>query len=236
MATSRKRASSRVVRSWFGDDQDAGIERRYPGAWTQQSENCSRDRTRAASRRTRRTCPSTHPKGDSNLRAAGTETYREFLSGAAEQTLQTVWDENWVSTSNSCYRTWTSAARTETRTSGCNRQKRTVTDHCREWERNPGDDQLVRTEATAWRTSGTVAGCGDREEVGRSTGVDLDGDGDIDKTLTKANEGPDVYDKDDVITKRDDELTPDNFRDDGYDEPRRRWLVFPDHCGGGVPR
>ena len=29
----------------------------------------------------------------------------------------------------------------------------------------------------------------------------------------------DVYDKDDVITKRDDELTPDDFRDDGYDEP-----------------
>ncbi|MCY4141318.1 MAG: hypothetical protein OXF56_24020 [Rhodobacteraceae bacterium] len=212
----------RVVRSWFGDGQDAGIERRYPGAWTQQSENCSRDRTRAASRRTRRTCPSTHPNGDSYLKDTGTETYREFLSGAAELTVLTVWNENWVLTTNNCYRTWTSVARTETRTSGCNRQKRTVTDHWREWERNPGNDQLVRTEATAWRTTGTVAGCGEREDIGRSTGVDIDRDGDIDKTLSKATE--DEKRRGEIITKRDDDLTPDDFRDDNDDN---------DDSGGG---
>ncbi|MCY3772048.1 MAG: hypothetical protein OXG98_08515, partial [Gemmatimonadetes bacterium] len=58
----------RVVKNWFGDDQEGVIERRYPGAWTQQSENCSRDRTRATSRQARRNCPSMHPNGDSYQR------------------------------------------------------------------------------------------------------------------------------------------------------------------------
>ena len=177
----------RVVTSWFNDDREGGIERRYPGPWTQQAENCSRDRNRATSRQRRRACPPTHRNGDSYQRDSGTETYREFLSGAAEQTLRTVWNNAWVLTSNNCYRTWSTAPRTETRTSGCNRQQRTVTDHWREWERNPSNDQLVRTEGTAWRTIGTVAGCGGNNNNGGGNqderpdpGWDLDGDGDLD--------------------------------------------------------
>ncbi len=248
----------RVVKSWFGNNPGTGIERRYPGAWTQQSENCSRDRTRATSRQARRSCPSSHPNGDSYERDIGTETYREFLSGAAEQTISIAWNNNWVMTSNNCYRTWTTTG-TETRTSGCNRQKRTVTKHWREWERNPANDQRTRTSPGAWSTTGTIPGCGNdnddddvddgsnngggsnkggsnnggnndnggsggnnggnREDPGRNTGVDTDGDGDIDMTLTEAND-PDngvEYDEDDVITKRDDEMTPDDYRDDGDD-------------------
>lgn len=231
----------RVVKSWFGNDPATGIERRYPGPWTLQSENCSREKTRPTSRQALRTCPSTHPNGDSYRRDTGTETYREYLSGAADQAVQTVWNNAWVVTSNNCYRTWTTT-RTGTRTSGCNRQQRTVTEHMREWERNPGNDQLVRTDTSSWRTTGTVAGCGNtgggggnnnnnngggggggnggnREDPGRNTGVDTDGDGDIDMSLTEANDPNSgvEYDRDDVITKRDDEMTPDDFRDDGDD-------------------
>ncbi|MCY4098665.1 MAG: hypothetical protein OXF40_10465 [Rhodospirillales bacterium] len=244
----------RVVKSWFGDNQADGIERRYPGPWAQQSENCSRDRTRATSRQARRSCPSSHPNGDSYRKDTGTETYREFLSGAAEQTISIAWNNDWVMTSNNCYRTWTTT-RSETRTSGCNRQKRTVTEHWREWERNPANDQRTRSSSGAWSTTGTVAGCGNdsdddggsnkgggginkggnnnggnggndgdrnngrHEGPGTVAGVDRDGDGDIDMTLTEAND-PDngvEYDKDDIIKKRDDELTPDDFRDDGDD-------------------
>lgn len=39
-----------IVKSWFGNDPDNGIERRYFRAWIKQAENCSRDRTRATSR------------------------------------------------------------------------------------------------------------------------------------------------------------------------------------------
>ena len=232
----REKRNIQVVKSWFGNDQNNGIERRYFGAWIQQTENCSRDRSRATSRQARRTCPSTHPNGDSYRKDTGTETYREFLSGAPEQTIRVDWNDNWVLTSNNCYRTWTNSG-TQNRTSGCSRQQRSVTKHWREWERNTGDDQLVRTDSGPWRTTGTVSGCStrnndnsnggngnngndndrEREDPGRNTGVDIDGDGDIDKSLTKANEDGDDYDEDNVITKRDDEMTPDDFREDNND-------------------
>ncbi len=154
----RESRSIRVVNSWFGNDKASGIERRYYGAWIEQSENCSRDRTRATSRQARRACPSSHPKGGSYRKDTGTETYREFLSGAPEQSIRVDWNDNWVVTSNNCYRTWTTSG-TETRTSGCNRQRRSVTNHWREWERNTANDQLVRAEASTWRTTGTVASC-----------------------------------------------------------------------------
>ncbi len=77
----------------------------------------------------------------------------------------------------------------------------------------------------AGSTTGTVPGCGssggggdrdnDREDPGRVGGVDNDRDGDIDKSLTDAI--PEEKRNGDVITKRGDELTPDDFRDDGID-------------------
>ena len=232
----RENQSIRIVTSWFGDDRSGGIERRYPGPWIQQSEDCSRDRTRAVRRQALRACPATHPDGNSYLGDTGTETYREFLSGAAEQTVRTVWDNAWVVTSNNCYRTWSTAARVETRTSGCKRQQRSVTEHRRAWERNPGNDQLVRTEATPWRTTGTVPGCTtnsgndrgndrDRHEgPNRMTGIDLDNDGDIDMTFTQVHDpdNPVDYTRDQVITKREDELTSDDFRNDDNDNDNDR--------------
>ncbi|MCY3875145.1 MAG: hypothetical protein OXF88_12740 [Rhodobacteraceae bacterium] len=225
-----------VLRSWFVGEEADALERQYFGAWTEQSENCSRVLTRAITRQDRRTCPSTHPKGDSYRKDAGTETYREFHSGAPKQTIRVDWNDNWVVISNSCYRPWTTSG-TETRTSGCRRQQRSVTKHWRELERNIGVDQLVRTSPGAWRTVATVSGCRtsnngignssggnggngkNRENTGRITGVDTDGDGDIDVSLTEANnpENNIEYDKDDVVTKRDDELTPDDFRQDDND-------------------
>ena len=250
----REKRKIRVVNSWFGNDRAGGIERRYYEPWIEQSETCSRTRTRAVSRQARRACPGSHPNGDSYTRDSGTETYREFLSGAAQQSISVAWNNNWVTTSNNCYRTWSTTG-TETRTSGCNRQRRTVTDYWREWERNPANDQRTGSSPGVWTTTGSVSGCGGgggsnndnggggsnngggnnhnggggnnggggdngrREGPGTVAGVDIDGDGDIDMTLTQANR-PDSgieYDKDDVITKRDDEMTPDDFRDDGDD-------------------
>ncbi len=245
----RESRSIRVVNSWFGQDKAGGIERRYYGPWIQQSESCSRTRTRARSRQALRTCPASHPNGDSYQGDTGTETYTEFLSGAPERTVRVDWNGNWVVTSNNCYRTWTSGPMTETRTSGCSRQERSVTEHWREWERSSGSGQLVRTSSGPWSTTGTVPGCGRRlvnggnndngnndnrgnrrfdsgndndsdrrESPGPITGVDLDGDGDIDKSITRARKDRDDFDKDDLVTKREDELTPDDFQNDDNDD------------------
>ena len=93
----------------------------------------------------------------------------------------------------------------------------------------PADMATLRWTVAAGPTCQSNSGNDDnddREDTNYHTGVDRDGDGDIDLTLTEAND-PDrdiEFDEDDVITKREDELTTDDFRDDDNDN---------DNSGGG---
>ncbi|MCY3611152.1 MAG: hypothetical protein OXH51_06405, partial [Gemmatimonadetes bacterium] len=62
------------------------------------------------------------------------------------------------------------------------------------------------------------------EGPNRMTGIDLDNDGDIDMTFTQVHnpDNPVDYTQDQVVTKREDELTSDDFRNDDNDNDNDR--------------
>lgn len=68
-------------------------------------------------------------------------------------------------------------------------------------------------------TTDSSSSNGGNDGGGRSytSGVDIDGDGDIDKSITQAREDGDDVTEENIITKPDDELGTDDFRNDGDD-------------------
>ncbi|MDE2774266.1 MAG: hypothetical protein OXI46_11280 [Gemmatimonadota bacterium] len=240
-----------VVETWFVGFKSDGIERRYFGPWREVSNNCSRDMSRSVTRRRVRSCPSSYPRGDSQEQDTGTERYREF-PGAPEQILGVTWDDNWRLASTSCHRTWSTAGSPEYSTSGCTRYRRSVTHYYAAWESTGGRAQLQRTSRGPSVATGIIPGCGDppdspnprnsRDSTGDSdrggngdsgrnytSGIDTDGDGDIDMSITEARADPSVeVTEENIITKPDDELGTDDFRNDGDDRD-------DDDSGGSEP-
>ncbi len=188
--------SVRVVRSWFEGEAADAVERRYFGPWTETANDCERTLTRPAARTRVRSCPSTFPDGDSQEADTGTETYRDFPT-RPEESAGFVWDGSWTVTATTCHRTWTAAAASETRTSGCTISTRTVTNHYSQHE-NASSPVLERVAYGEWAATGTVSNCGNNGGNGGNgggnggnnggggghdpskPGWDTDGDGDLD--------------------------------------------------------